>query len=87
MTPFSWLVVGHFVGDMVLGQTDYEATHKANDWLPCLTHAAKWTIVMAVTAALAGWNGTGPFLLWLLAMGVCHAIIDRILAEVLSAHI
>lgn len=77
MTPFSWLLVGHFVGDMILGQTDYEATHKATHWLPCITHAAKWTIVLGLFAVFAGWTGSGTFLWWLLAMGVLHAVIDR----------
>lgn len=77
MTPFAWLLVGHFVGDILLGQTDYEAKNKVRDWLPCLTHALKWTIAVGIASLIAGWDGNAHYLGWLLIMGLLHAVIDR----------
>lgn len=77
MTPFSWLFVSHLVGDMIVGQTEYEALNKARLWRPCLTHALKWMLTLAVGAYLAGWRGEPFFAGMLLLMGALHAIIDR----------
>lgn len=77
MTPFEWLLVGHLVGDMVIGQTEAEALNKSTNWRRCITHALKWTATLGVAAALAGWRGEPTFGLLLLVMGALHAVIDR----------
>lgn len=76
MTPFEWLLCGHLVGDWLL-QSDYEALNKGERWLPNITHVSKWTMSVAASAWVVGWRGEAGFLLWLLAMGVVHALVDR----------
>lgn len=77
MTPFEILFVAHLVGDVLFGQTEYEAINKATRWRPCITHAAKWTLIIAAASIIAGWRGEVLFAASLFVMGVLHAIIDR----------
>lgn len=76
MSPFEWLLCGHLVGDWLL-QSDYEAVTKTNRWPANVTHAAKWTLSVATAAWIVGWRGETRFLVWLLAMGIVHALVDR----------
>jgi hypothetical protein len=79
LTPFEILFVAHLVGDWILAQTDWEAMNKARHWGACLSHAGKWTLVMALGVAIARGFTPAPLGLWavVLANGGAHALIDR----------
>ncbi|MBK8046335.1 MAG: DUF3307 domain-containing protein [Anaerolineales bacterium] len=54
MTPFTWLVVGHFIGDWML-QNDWMARGKRGRWwtAPCLVHCAVYTLAVTACALAA----------------------------------
>jgi len=60
MSIFSWLVIGHFVGDWML-QNDWMARHKRGRWwsAPCIVHCLVYSIVI-VQAAWIGSRGALP---------------------------
>lgn len=76
MTPFEYLFVAHFVGDIIL-QTDKEGLGKKTNWLLCLSHATKWTLTLLLASWLAVDALSWRYLLLLVAMGLLHALIDR----------
>ncbi len=45
MNPFSWLFLGHFVGDFLL-QNRWMALHKPNNYKALITHAAVYTLAI-----------------------------------------
>lgn len=55
MNLFTYLFLGHLVGDFLL-QTNWMAVNKAKNWLPLLTHCTVYTLTIIVTAYI----GTAP---------------------------
>lgn len=55
MTPFSFLLVAHLIGDYLF-QTKWMAMYKATKWLPLLVHSLVYTVVVAVVA-FVGFGG------------------------------
>ncbi|SRR5690606_2527777 len=56
MTIFSWLLIGHFVGDWMF-QNDWMARDKRGRWWSsqCVIHCIVYTVIMLVFA----WFGSG----------------------------
>ncbi|WJY28384.1 MULTISPECIES: DUF3307 domain-containing protein [Sporosarcina] len=73
MTLFSYLLVGHLIGDYLL-QTRWMAERKAAEWLPLLAHCLVYTIVI-IGAFLIG---SGSFS-WIAAAFIfaSHVFLDR----------
>lgn len=72
MTLFSWLLVGHLVGDFVL-QTRWMAERKATQWLPLMAHCLLYTLVIVLFALPAG----GLSLPAVALVFFSHAVLDR----------
>lgn len=72
MTLFSWLLVGHLVGDFVL-QTRWMAEKKATQWIPLTVHCLFYTSVIALFALPAG----GLSLPAVAMVFFSHAVLDR----------
>lgn len=53
MNLFSWMLVGHLVGDFLL-QTAWMAEKKVQDWTALLTHCLVYTAAVALFALPAG---------------------------------
>ncbi|WP_432355436.1 DUF3307 domain-containing protein [Sporosarcina sp. A2] len=73
MTLFSYLIVGHLVGDYLL-QTSWMATGKTMKWEPLLLHCFVYTSVLSVALLIGA--GTIPF--WAISIiFLSHVILDR----------
>lgn len=73
MSSFDYLLLAHFIGDFPL-QTNWMAVHKANKWLPLLTHALVYTL----TVSMIAWFGFGGLSIWgILLVFVAHVVLDR----------
>ena len=51
MTSFSYLLIGHFIGDFLF-QTSWMAMHKASKWVPLLVHCVVYTVCVTSVALL-----------------------------------
>lgn len=72
MTLFSWLLVGHLVGDFLL-QTRWMAQQKNKHWEPLVLHTVVYTLTVSLLAQLAGglrWQAVALIFL-------SHLILDR----------
>lgn len=47
MTPFSILMIGHFIGDFLF-QTSWIATYKATKWLTLIVHVLIYTVTITM---------------------------------------
>lgn len=73
MTLFSYLLIGHLIGDYLL-QTSWMAAGKATKWAPFLTHCFVYTSAVSVAFLI----GTGRISIWTVAIiFVSHVILDR----------
>lgn len=73
MTLFSWLLVGHLVGDFVL-QTRWMAINKVKKWQPLLAHSLVYTASVTLLALLEG----GLKLLAIILILVSHILMDNL---------
>jgi hypothetical protein len=72
MVIFSWLLVGHVVGDYLF-QIRWMAENKSRRFLPLIVHSAVYTLIVALFSLLKGglsWQGIGLIFL-------CHVILDQ----------
>ena len=72
MSLFSWLFIGHLVGDYLF-QIRWMAENKSSRFLPLLVHSAVYTVIVALFARLAGglsWPGIA-------LVFVAHLILDQ----------
>lgn len=72
MGLFSWLLVGHVVGDYIF-QIRWMAENKSRQILPLLVHSALYTAIVALLALLAGglsWSGIALIF-------IAHLILDQ----------
>ncbi|REB10129.1 DUF3307 domain-containing protein [Sporosarcina sp. BI001-red] len=73
MTLFSYLIVGHLIGDYLL-QTNWMASGKATKWAPLLTHCFVYTSVVSVAFLIS----TGMISFWMVVIiFLSHIILDR----------
>lgn len=73
MTLFSYLIVGHLVGDYLL-QTRWMAAGKAIKWVPLLTHCLVYTSVISLSFLI----GTGMLPACAVSLiFISHVILDR----------
>ncbi|MBD7906742.1 DUF3307 domain-containing protein [Sporosarcina gallistercoris] len=73
MTLFSYLIVGHLIGDYLL-QTRWMAAGKATKWAPLITHCFIYTSVVSVAFLMN--SGMIPISAVVLIF-VSHVILDR----------
>lgn len=73
MTPFEFLLIGHFIGDYLF-QTKWMAAGKATQWLPLLTHVAVYTAVITLIAWI-GFGGLSVF--GVVIIFLSHVLFDR----------
>lgn len=73
MSLFSYLLVGHLVGDYLL-QTSWMAAGKAKNWAPLLVHCIVYTSVISIAFLIA--TGTIPIKIILIVF-ISHIILDR----------
>ena len=73
MTPFSYLLIAHLIGDYLF-QTSWMAMNKHAKWLPLFVHSFVYTAVIAI-ASFVAFEG----LSWwaILFVFVTHVIVDR----------
>ena len=72
MNLFSWLLVGHVVGDYLF-QIRWMAENKSRKFLPLLVHSAVYTVIVALFALLTGgltWQGIALIF-------IAHLILDQ----------
>lgn len=72
MNLFSWLLVGHFVGDYIL-QTRWMAEKKDQQFLPLVVHSIVYTAAIGLLALLAcglSWRS-------LVLIFVSHLVLDQ----------
>lgn len=72
MNLFSWLLVGHMVGDFLL-QTRWMAEEKRRRWLPLFIHAGVYTLTLTLLSQLAG--GLRPHAILLIFFS--HVVLDH----------
>ena len=72
MNLFSWLFIGHLVGDFLL-QNRWMANEKAANITPLLTHAIIYTLSVSAFAQFSGGISLTASLIILLS----HALLDR----------
>jgi hypothetical protein len=72
MEQFSWLLVGHLIGDYLL-QTRWMAEKKGQKWLPLLVHSLVYTLVVSGLALLAKGLSIGAIAMIFLS----HVFLDR----------
>ncbi|MDW0111291.1 DUF3307 domain-containing protein [Sporosarcina aquimarina] len=73
MTLFSYLIVGHLIGDYLL-QTSWMAAGKATRWAPLLAHCFVYTSVISVAFLI----GTEKYPAEVVAIiFISHVILDR----------
>ena len=73
MSLFSYLLVGHLIGDYLL-QTSWMAAGKATKWSPLLFHCFVYTSVVSAAFVI----GTGVVSIWVIAIiFISHVILDR----------
>lgn len=58
MNLFTYLVLGHLVGDYLL-QNSWMAMNKANKWIPLLTHCLIYTLSLLAAMFIGGFSVTG----------------------------
>lgn len=79
MTIFTWLVLGHFIGDWML-QNDWMARHKRGRWWSsqCIIHCLVYSITILVVAWLASGSALTLYQVSLLfgSVLVTHWLID-----------
>lgn len=73
MTLFSYLIVGHLIGDYLL-QTRWMASGKATNWAPLITHCFIYTSVVSVAILIH--SNIIPILAVFLIF-VTHVFLDR----------
>ncbi|MGG0642962.1 DUF3307 domain-containing protein [Sporosarcina gallistercoris] len=73
MTLFSYLIVGHLIGDYLL-QTSWMAAGKATKWAPLFAHCFVYTSV--VSGAFLMDSGMIPIIV-VISFFVSHVILDR----------
>lgn len=73
MTLFSYLIVGHLVGDFLL-QTSWMAEGKAKKWAPLLLHCIVYTSAICVSFLVA--TGNIPIIMIAIVFS-SHVILDR----------
>lgn len=76
MTTFEVLLIAHLIGDWLL-QTEWQATHKQDQWRAMLTHVVMYHVV--VLAVLLPRFGVGSVRMWatIVGLAILHAILDR----------
>ncbi|AEG16305.1 hypothetical protein Desku_2793 [Desulfofundulus kuznetsovii DSM 6115] len=72
MNLFSWLLVGHLIGDFLL-QTRWMAEGKIRHWFPLVVHALVYTAAVYLSSLLAGGLSLPATALVFLA----HLVLDR----------
>ncbi|TWT01150.1 DUF3307 domain-containing protein [Planomicrobium sp. CPCC 101079] len=72
MDQFSYLLIGHLIGDFLL-QTGWMAKYKATKWGPLLAHVTVYTVIVALAGLLSG--GLSAAGLGVIFIG--HVILDR----------
>lgn len=79
MTLFSWLVIGHLIGDWIL-QNDWMAKGKQQSWInrAGLTHFSIYTMVVLAAWGVWGWRGQSLGQLLTIGAGIftTHWLID-----------
>lgn len=73
MTPFSYLLIGHLVGDYLF-QTSWMAENKAKQWAPLLIHCAIYTTAVAL---LGVWGGVVFPPVVYVVLFLSHVLLDR----------
>lgn len=72
MNLFTWLLVGHLVGDFIF-QTRWMAENKASKWVPLLVHSAVYTMcvyLLSLGGEGLSWPATGFIF-------ITHCLLDR----------
>ena len=82
MTVFSYLIVGHFIGDFLF-QTNWMALHKAKKWSPLLIHCLVYTGIVVCVAFIGGFKLPIGAVLFLF---LSHVVLDRRTFVVWWAH-
>ena len=73
MNLFTYLLLGHLVGDYLL-QNSWMAMNKANKWIPLLTHCLIYTLSLVIAMIISGF----PFSWMVVAViFVSHVFLDR----------
>jgi len=72
MSQFDYLLIGHLMGDFLF-QTSWMAQHKSTKWLPLLTHASVYTLVVGLVGLFSG----GISLVGVAIIFIGHIILDR----------
>ncbi|WKA53409.1 DUF3307 domain-containing protein [Planococcus shixiaomingii] len=72
MDQFSYLLIGHFIGDFLL-QTGWMAKYKATKWIPLLVHVTIYTLVVGFAGTVSGGLSLGG----LGVVFIGHVILDR----------
>ncbi|MDX1807577.1 MAG: DUF3307 domain-containing protein [Paenisporosarcina sp.] len=73
MTVFSYMLIGHLMGDFLF-QTSWMAMNKTKQWTPLLVHSVCYTVI--VTALIYVGYGLLPLAGIILILG-SHIILDR----------
>lgn len=73
MTPFSYLIIGHLIGDYLF-QTSWMAANKAKKWIPLLVHSFVYTLSVSIVAYI-GFSGLSLY--GILFIFICHVLLDR----------
>lgn len=73
MTPFSIVIIGHFIGDFLF-QTSWIATYKATKWFTLFVHVLIYTATIAVLDLLTFHHLSAWGIVFIF---VTHLIIDR----------
>ncbi|ARF13803.1 DUF3307 domain-containing protein [Sporosarcina ureae] len=73
MNLFSYLLLGHLVGDFLL-QNTWMAMNKANKWMPLMTHCLVYTLSIFVAILISGFQVS-----WLaiVLIYVSHVFLDK----------
>ncbi|QFF97784.1 DUF3307 domain-containing protein [Psychrobacillus glaciei] len=73
MGVFSYLLIGHLIGDYLL-QTNWMARNKSKKWLPLLVHCIVYTVIIIGILYIGnGWLPLNAILL----IFVSHLILDK----------
>lgn len=73
MTPFSYLLIGHLIGDYLL-QTSWMANNKAKHWGALLSHCVIYTLAIVMAAI---WGGVTITPIGILFIFISHILLDR----------
>lgn len=73
MNLFTYLLLGHLVGDYLL-QNTWMAMNKANKWIPLLTHCVLYTLSLVAAMVVGGFSLS---YLAIAVIFVSHVFLDK----------